>query len=129
MGKQASPSQQRRYLGAPTPKSGKKSKVLSVFSKIPKRNADSSQQNENVDGGDCNLMTPQERMKLARAFHAMEEERLLRETKPIDLSLAEDVMRVLRTTRNDNEFVKDEESSLSLSSDSDSDDDESVDIN
>ena len=68
-------------------------------------------------------------MKLARAFHAMEEERLLRETKPIDLSLAEDVMRVLRTTRNDNEFVKDEESSLSLSSDSDSDDDESVDIN
>jgi len=132
--KQASPSQQRRYLGAPTPKSGKKSKVLSVFSKIPKRNADSSQQNENVDGGDgCggafNLMTPQERMKLARAFHAMEEERLLRETKPIDLSLAEDVMRVLRTTRNDNEFVKDEESSLSLSSDSDSDDDESVDIN
>lgn len=131
--KQASPSQQRRYLGAPTPKSGKKSKVLSVFSKIPKRNADSSQQNENVDGGGgCggafNLMTPQERMKLARAFHAMEEERLLRETKPIDLSLAEDVMTVLRTTRNDNEFVKDEESSLSLSSDSDSDDDESVDI-
>merc|ERR1712188_161489 len=120
--KQASPSQQRRYLGAPTPKSGKKSKVLSVFSKIPKRNADSSQQNENVDGGGgCggafNLMTPQERMKL------------LRETKPIDLSLAEDVMTVLRTTRNDNEFVKDEESSLSLSSDSDSDDDESVDIN
>lgn len=128
---QQSPSPpQRRYLGAPTPKSGKKSKVLSVFSKIPKRNTASPRKNENGDGGGgvFNLITPQERIELARAFHAMEEEKLLEDAKPIDVSLAEDAMEVLRNARNENEFVEDEESSLSLSSDSDCDDDESVDV-
>ena len=148
-GRLATPQQRKKYVGSPAPKSNKKiSKVMSVFSTIPKSpvnntattstmkpninnnnngssNDNNNDSNNNNDSLSCGfaLLSPQEQTDLVRRIHKAMEEDELKNAKPIDISLANDALDVLRKARidnniNSNDSNSDDESVSSSSSSS-----------
>merc|ERR1711907_285109 len=106
---------QRRYLGAPTPKSGKKtSNVVSVFT-VAKRTP------KQVTARPEKLMSP-EAVAVIRTLQDEEEKKLMN-AKPIDIGLADNALDVLRNARShykvdtdDDDDGMDDDSSISSSS-------------